>query len=201
MSEGVLRPARKLQFTIAQALLATAFIGVCTGYAVNYGVATAVAFGVLTSLLWIQFVRTRRRWNTLVLWQRAYGCVITGALVAALITFVARVAWGAPFVREHNARHLQRVLNGDSRFSSVHVQHLDLKGSFLRVDGQVNADRDFDALRDIVMAYDWRTMGGILWNVTVRSSERVYHGWDSQLFGDAGQDGAAASVPESCTRP
>ncbi|MCX7426048.1 MAG: hypothetical protein NTW96_10570 [Planctomycetia bacterium] len=186
MSEGASRHSGKWQFTIAQALLATAFIGVCTGCAVNYGVGTAVAFGVLTSLLCIDLVRTVRRWNTLVLWRRAYGCVDISVLGVLLAAYVVFLACGTSPARQRNARHLQRDLQGDSRFSSVHVEYLELETAFLRVDGEVDSDRDVDALREIVFAYDWRNMDDVRWNVTVGSPKRVYDGWDSELFGNDG---------------
>ena len=125
VSEGASRPSWKLQFTIAQALLATAIIGVCTGYAVNYGVGTAVVFGVLTSLLCIDLVRTVRRWKTLVLWRRVYGCVDISVLGVLLAAYVVFLACGTSPARQSNARHLQRDLQGDSRFSSVHVEYLE----------------------------------------------------------------------------
>ena len=188
MNEVAARPPRKLQFTIAQALLATAFIGVFVGvligYAVNDVFSVAGVFGVLVSLIYIQLLRTTRRWKTLALWQRAYGCIGAGGLLAALVAFVAIVVWGVPSVQGLKARHLRHVLSEDSRFLSVQVKYVEGKTrEFLSVDGQVDSDRDFQALREIVKGYDWHN-NRIEWAVHVRSPNCVYEGSDRVLFRD-----------------
>jgi hypothetical protein len=181
VSEGATRRSWRLQFTIAQALLAMVPIAMVVGYAVNDGFGVAIMFAVLVSLAW-KAVRTLRGWSMLTLWQHIYGCVSVGVLAMLLLGFVVGIAKSPSSVRERNVRHLQRVLSGDSRFSSVQVQHKQMKGVFLRIYGRVESDCELDALRETVLGYEWPEMNGINWHVTVGSPAHVYDRWDSELF-------------------
>jgi hypothetical protein len=179
---------RWYQYSLRTLLIAVTLIGMFIGYAANYGFGTAIAFGVLISLVWFWIVRAIRRWSTLRLWQRLYAIVVGVIVSYFFIAFIVVVATDPSFVRQRNARHLQRLLDKDVRFPSIRVEYRELKDKVLRVDGQVESDRDFNVLRKMILSYDWRNnndkLFGIHWNVTVCSPKREYHGWDDDLFSD-----------------
>jgi hypothetical protein len=117
--------------------------------------------------------------------QRFYAAVEGTILSFILITFIVGTAINPSYVRERNARYLQAALNRDDRFSHVRVKYVELKLDFLQVDGTVESDRDFQALRTAILSYDWRNEPrfGIYWDVTVASSSKKYDGFDEGLFG------------------
>ena len=127
-------------------------------------------------------------------------CLRYGVLCVLLIMFAVTVSRSPSLARQQNALALQGNLRGDRRFSSIDVEYMELKSTFLRVDGQVDSDRDFDSLRQMITRYDWHNMTSIHWAVTVSSPPRLYQGWDDDLFGGRGQK-ANTPQPQSGSPP
>jgi hypothetical protein len=183
-SQAAVTKPRWHQYTLRTLLIAVTFVLMCVGYAAEYGLGTAIAFGVLTSLLLFWVIRAVRRWNTLRQWQRLYAAVGGMVLSCLLIGFIVGTATSPSSVRQRSARRLQRALIQDNRFSAVRVQYVERKGSYLHVAGRVDSDRDFHALRTTVLSYDWRNALDfcIFWEVGVASPPQQYDGYDEDLF-------------------
>jgi hypothetical protein len=166
-------------------LIAAAIAGVFIWYVVRDGFGVAVFFGVIASSAWIWIVRAKRRWNTLSRPGRVYAAAEGALLFALLAVFFFAAQFNPSLVRGRNARYLQRILNDDDRFADVRVQYLENKVKFLRVEGNLDSERNFQSLREMVARYDWNE---VYWNVTVDSRRGAYDGWDSMLFGGKADD-------------
>ena len=178
---------RRYQYRLRTLLLTMTFLGVFIGYAVNYGMGTAIAFTLFVTLAGIWFVRVARRWSSLPLRQRLYASIEGGIFLILLLGFIASVALNPSFVRERNARHLQRV-RCRSTFHGHSGQVPGIEGQVLRIAGHIDTDRDLEALRTIITHYDWHREDrfSFYWNVTVASSGRQCEGWDEEAFGNKG---------------
>jgi hypothetical protein len=175
---------RWYQYSLRTLLIAVTFILMCVAYAAEYGVGAATVFAALTLLVYVWTIRIFRRWKTLPLRQRIFTGVEGSIFITILAAFIAALALNPEHLRERYARCLERDLSKDGRFSSVSIDYYEgKKDGILNVAGNVNSDRDFDALQKLVLSYGWRKVDcDIYWDMTVNSSKRKYEGRDDFLF-------------------
>jgi hypothetical protein len=173
---------RLFRYSLSTLLIAMVPLGVCLGYAVRYGLLIGIVFGAIAWWGCNSVVLAFRCWPTSGTLQRSKAILEVGAFVTLSVTFVTGVALIPCFVRQGSARDVQRALRSDARFSSVHIEYTEAPDGWrMRVEGEVQSDLDFDALRKAISLFDGakagKRTGEIWWDVRVVLSQREHRGW------------------------